>query len=97
MDSVFMYLGEVFLDVLIDRSFSSKYSKKSQIISTIIFFFITLFYISLFILILYIALAMINKDEGTSIKLFITDLLLLIAFLVYGSKMIKHWKRNRKS
>ena len=44
LDSVIAYIGEVFLDAVIDKSQSIKISKKKRIIYTIIFLLITLFY-----------------------------------------------------
>ena len=41
LDSVIAYIGEVFLDAVIDKSQSIKISKKKRIIYTIIFLLIT--------------------------------------------------------
>lgn len=56
LDSVIAYIGEVFLDTVIDKSQSIKISKKKRIIYTIIFLLITLFYVALFLIITHIAI-----------------------------------------
>ncbi len=48
LDSVIAYIGEVFLDAVIDKS--------QSIIYTIIFLLITLFYVALFLIITHIAI-----------------------------------------
>lgn len=96
LDSILIYLGEIFLDTVIDRSFDTKVSKKKKIFYTFLFTVILLFYISLFGFLFYIAVDVIQEDKMTAIKLFVTCLLLLIVFLVYGHRVISHWKNSRK-
>lgn len=96
LDSILMYLGEIFLDTVIDRSFNREVSKRKRILYTLLFTVISLFYIALFGFIVYIAIESIQDDKGTAIKLFFTCLLLVIVFLAYGHRIISHWKLSRK-
>lgn len=96
LDSVIAYIGEVFLDAVIDKSQSIKISKKKRIIYTIIFLLITLFYVALFLIITHIAILNWNLDRSISIKMFAVSFILIITFLVYGKEIISK-RKERKS
>ena len=96
IESLLSNLGEIFLDLLITRSFNPKISKKKQILSIVILLFIFIMYFSIFALSLIITLSSLDNDKALSLKMGIVAIVLLLAFFVYFSKIYHHWKKKHK-
>lgn len=89
---ILTFMGEVFLDTLIDHFSDDKVSKKTRILCVLIFTLISVVYITLFVLVTYIGTTTWHSDRITSIKLFVCSLLLLLAFFAYAYQIKE--KRN---
>lgn len=96
LDFVMVYLGEVFLDTVIDKSQSIQVTKKKRIIYNSIFMLLTLFYVVLFLIISYISISSWKLDRSLAIKMFIVSSVLIIAFIVYGNEVITKRKERIK-
>lgn len=96
LDFVMVYLGEVFLDTVIDKSQSIQITKKKRIICNLILMLLTLFYIVLFLIISYISISSWKLDRSLAIKMFIVSSVLIIAFIVYGNEVITKRKERIK-
>lgn len=97
IDSILMYLGEIFLDTVLNHSFDNEISKKKRLFATCLFLLIVILYLSLFGLMAYIAITSFSNAKSTSIKLLLACLLLLLVFLVYGFRISSQWKSYRES
>lgn len=89
---ILTFMGEVFLDTLIDHFSDDKVSKKTRILCVLIFTLISLVYIALFVLVTYIGIITWHSDRTTSSKLLVCSLLLLLAFFAYAYQIKE--KRN---
>lgn len=89
---ILTFIGEVFLDTLIDHFSDDKVSKKTRILCVLIFTLISFVYIALFVFVTYIGITTWHSDRTSSVKLLVCSLLLLLAFFAY-SYQIKE-KRN---
>lgn len=89
---ILTFMGEVFLDTLIDHFSNKKVSKKTRIICMFIFTLISLAYIALFTLMTYIGITTWHSDRDTALKMLACSLLLLIAFFAYAYQIKE--KRN---
>ncbi len=96
IESLLSNLGEIFLDLLITRSFNPRISKKKQILSIAILLFIFVVYVSIFVLSFIITLSSFHNDKELFIKMGIVTIILLLAFFVYFSKTFHHWKKHKK-
>lgn len=96
IDSILMYLGEIFLDTVLNRTFDGKISKKKRILYTCLFLLMIVLYLSIFGSMAYIAITSISQNRETAIKLLLTCLLLLIVFLVYGVRIVSQWNQYKK-
>ena len=88
---ILTFMGEVFLDTLIDH-FSNKKVSKKRIICVIIFTLISLAYIALFTLMTYIGITTWHSDRETALKMLACSLLFLLAFFAYAYQIKE--KRN---
>ena len=89
---ILTFMGEVFLDTLIDHFSNKKVSKKTRIICIIIFTLISLAYIALFTLMTYIGITTWHSDRETALKMLACSLLFLLAFFAYAYQIKE--KRN---
>ena len=89
---ILTFMGEVFLDTLIDHFSDDKVSKKTRILCVLIFTLISLVYIALFVLATYIGITTWHSDRTSSVKLLVCSLLLLLAFFAYAYQIKE--KRN---
>ena len=89
---ILMFMGEVFLDTLIDHFSDDKVSKKTRILCVLIFTLISLVYIALFVLVTYIGITTWHSNRTTSLKMLACSLLLLFAFFAYAYQIKE--KRN---
>ena len=89
---ILTFMGEVFLDTLIDHFSNKKVSKKTRIICVIIFTLISLAYISLFTLMTYIGITRWHSVRETALKMLACSLLFLLAFFAYAYQIKE--KRN---
>lgn len=99
LDSIILFLGEAFLDTVIDHTFDEKNTKKRQIFYSTLFLLVILFYLFLLGLMITIAVTTIQEDPTTSRNLFLVSLLLFAVFIIYGIRVYKQWKhlKNKKS
>lgn len=88
---ILTFIGEVFLDTLIDHSQNRKISNKTRWICIIILTIISILYIALFSLVTYIGITSWDSDKIGSLKMFATGLLLILGFFAYAYKI----KSNR--
>ena len=95
IESLLSNLGEIFLDLLITRSFNPRISKKKQILSIAILLFIFVVYVSIFVLSFIITLSSFHNDKELFIKMGIVTIILLLAFFVNFSKTFHHWKKHK--
>ena len=89
---ILTFMGEVFLDTLIDHFSNKKVSKKTRIICVIIFTLISLAYIALFTLMTYIGITTWHSDRETALKMLACSLLFLLTFFAYAYQIKE--KRN---
>lgn len=89
---ILTFMGEVFLDTLIDHFSDDKVSKKTRILCVLIFILISFVYIALFVLATYISITTWHTDRTTSVKLLVCSLVLLLAFFAYAYQIKE--KRN---
>lgn len=89
---ILTFMGEVFLDTLIDHFSNKKVSKKTRIICMCIFTLISLAYIAFFTLMTYIGITTWHSDRKTALKMLACSLLLLLAFFAYAYQIKE--KRN---
>ena len=89
---ILTFMGEVFLDTLIDHFSNKKVSNKTRIICVLIFTLISLDYIALFTLMTYIGITTWHSDSATVLKMLACSLLLLLAFFAYAYQIKE--KRN---
>ena len=87
---ILTFMGEVFLDTLIDHFSNKKVSKKTRIICVIIFTLISLAYIALFTLMTYIGITTWHSDRETALKMLACSLLFLLAFFAFALHTIEN-------
>lgn len=89
---ILTFMGEVFLDTVIDHFSDDKVSKKTRILCVLIFTLISLVYIALFVLVTYIGITTWYSNRTSSVKLLACSLVLLLAFFAYAYQIKE--KRN---